>query len=274
VQFCWSKRFLEGGFMSGSNEDREATESNLNLDQSFGSRLELRQLLATAAGTQEDHPRKGKISSDPQAYDEIFRKLTRRTGDMQKRLTLERKAAGDQWAILESHPQARRRLMIRNDRRFQSWGLYQCLLERFRDLMEHRPGEAAEAAELALEIAGSLDPAEHGRGRIADFQVGALAALGEARRRLSDLEGAREALLQARERLEEGTGDLLEEAELEHLRGRLHQDLGEPEAAERAFRRAGALYRRIGDPRLQTAGNDPGQGRHAHPRRAGGRRAR
>ena len=191
-------------------------------------------------------------------------------GEVQKRLRLERKMAGSQWAALEGHPQERRLLMVRNDGRLRSWGLYQCLLERSRILAEHQPLEAVQAAELAVEVARSLDPAEHGGQRIADFQAGALAALGNARRLHSDLAGAKKALEEALETLERGTGDPLEEAELEHLWGELQRDLGDREGAERSFRRASTLYRRIGDPRLQPG--SPADPKHGNARRrAGGR---
>ncbi|HYO12353.1 MAG TPA: hypothetical protein VE685_04055 [Thermoanaerobaculia bacterium] len=259
--------------MNSSSKDQDAAK--VNLDSSFESRLELRELLARAAETEDPASGVGRICIDPQAYDDIFEKITQGTGEAQKRLTRERKVAGDQWALLEGHPQARRRMMIRNDRRLQSWGLYQCLLERSRALAEHQPGEAVESAELACEVARRLDAAEHGAERIADFQASALAAIGDGCRRLSDFEGAREALVQARESLENGTGDPLEEAELEHLWSRLQEDLGDRDEAERALRRARILYRRIGDPRLQPGfPGDPVHGQTAHRQRAGGRRGR
>jgi tetratricopeptide (TPR) repeat protein len=259
--------------MDSSSKDRNATQ--VNLDSSFESRLELRQLLVLAAETEDSAAGKGRICIDPQAYDDIFKKITLGTGEAQKRLTRERKAAGDQWNLLEGHPQERRRMMIRNDRRLQSWGLYQCLLERYHTLAEHHPREAVEAVELALEVARRLDPAEYGMERIADFQANALAALGDGRRRLSDFEGALEALAQARESLESGTGDPLDEAELEHSWSRLQEDLGDEEEAERALRRARILFRRIGDPRLQPGfPGDPVHGQTAHRQRAGGRRGR
>lgn len=253
------------------NSSRRArAEADVNLDTSFGSRLELRQILLGAAGRKAPASREDRLSVDAAAYDDVFRRVMRSAEEAQKRLHRERKAATEQWSTLEGHPQERRRMMIRNDRRFQSWGLYQCLVERSRSLADQQPAEAGASAELALEIAQSLDPAEHGEERIADFRAAALAAFAEARRRLADFAGARRALEQARESLEEGTGDPLEEAELEHLWGKLHEDLDDAEEAGRAFRRASALYRRIGDPRLQTdsPAGDPGHGQA--PRRHAG----
>ena len=240
------------------------------------SKLNIRQLLFRVA--QADAPRSEGPLVDPAKYDEIFRKMTESVGDAQKRLARERKLAGTQWAALEKHPQARRMVMIRNDRRLQTWGLYKCLVERYRNLAEHNPREAAESAELALTVAQSLAPAQHGPERLADFLAGALSALGDSKRRLGDLDGALADFEAARENLEKGTGDPLEEAELEHLWAQLLRDLGEDDEADRALRRASTLFRRIGDPRLQDgwdgspedeSGHSMPHHHHRHARRSG-----
>lgn len=240
------------------------------------SKLNIRQLLFRVA--QVEAPHSEGPSVDPAKYDEIFRKMTQGVGDTQKRLARERKLAGAQWSALENHPQARRMVMIRNDRRLQTWGLYKCLLERYRHLAEYNPREAAESAELALTVAQNLDPARHGRERLADFRAGALSALGDSKRRLGDLDEALADFEVAREHLERGTGDPLEEAELEHLWARLLRDLGQDDEADRALRRASTLFRRIGDPRLQdgwdgTPEDESGHSMHHHHRHArrGGR---
>lgn len=259
----------------GKANRSEITEGDL-----FESRLAIRQLLTRVV--QAEAPRSECVSVDPAKYDEIFRKMTEGVGETQKRLARERKMASLQWAALENHPQARRMVMIRNDRRFQSWGLYKCLIERYRGLAEHNPRAAAESAELALAVARSLDPAKHGEERIADFLGGAMAARGDAKRRLGDLDGAVADFDEARESLERGTGDPLDEAELEHLWVQLLRDLGRDEEAERALRRASTLYRRIGDPRLQDGGDgSPGaedghhhDHHHHHRRHARGGRHR
>ncbi|HKV13165.1 MAG TPA: tetratricopeptide repeat protein [Thermoanaerobaculia bacterium] len=244
----------------------------------FDSKLNVRQLLFRMV--QAEAPAPESSLADPAKYDEIFRNMTQGVVDTQKRLARERKLAGIQGSALEKHPQARRVIMIRNDRRFQSWGLYKCFVERYRSLAEDNPPAAAEAAELALTVAQCLDPKEHGPERIADFLAGALSALGDSKRRLGDLDGALADFDAARENLEKGTGDPLEEAELEHLRARLLRDLGRDEEAESALRRASTLYRRIGDPRLQDgwdgspedeSGHHPVPHRH-HARRGGRQR--
>lgn len=227
------------------------------------SKLNIRQLLFQVA--RAEAPRSEGLSVDPSKYDEIFQKMAQGVGDAQKRLARERKLASAQWSALERHPQARRMIMIKNDRRLQTWGLYRCLLERYRHLAENNPRGAAESAELALTVAQSLDPARHGPERLADFLAGALSALGDAKRRLGDLDGALADFEAGRESLEKGTGDPLEEAELEHLWSRLLRDLGEDDEADRSLRRASTLFRRIGDPRLEDGWDGTPEDESGHP---------
>lgn len=186
----------------------------------------------------------------PDRYAEIFDRVAHALEDVQSRLLQERRSAPGQWSFLEVHPQPRRQIMIRNDRRLQTWGLYDLLLERSRRLAEPEPAKAVEMAELALTVAGSLDPERYGTERVADFRTAALASLGNARRLAGDLVGARMAFQQARLSLEFGTGDALEEANLSSLLAHLLCDLGEYAKAALALERATALYRRAGDPRV------------------------
>jgi tetratricopeptide (TPR) repeat protein len=206
-------------------------------------------IVALAARTRADEARQRSQSTDPKSYDEIFRRTAESANEIQKRIARERKHGQAQWLVLERHPQPRRLVMIRNDRRLHTWGLYQILLERSRGLASQNPRGAVQMAELALAVARCLDPEIHGEERTADFQAAALAALADAKRRLADREGAWGAYEAARECLEEGTGDPLERAELEILRARLLRDFGPEEEAERSLRRAGRLLRRIGDKR-------------------------
>lgn len=193
-----------------------------------------------------------KRAASPAAgrYDEAFQQVARTLEGEQERVARERRAAPGQWSFLENHPQQRRLIMVRNDRRLQSWGLYDLLLARSIELAERAPAEALDLADLALNIAGCLDPEQYGTERLADFRAAALASLGNARRLNGDLVGSRMAFQQARLNLEFGTGDLLEEANLTSLLAHLLCDLGEYQKASQALDRATALYRRTGDPRV------------------------
>ncbi len=205
---------------------------------------------------------------DPAVYDGIFDRMAQGVDETRKRLVAERKDASSRWEALEPHPQARRLVRIGNDRRFQTWGFHQFLLTRSRQLVEHDPKRALEAAELALAVAKSLSPAEHGEERTADLRAAAWTAIADARSHLGNADGAWDAVDCAEEALEDGTGDALEKAELEQVKARLFKALGYDEEAERAARRATNMYRRIGDGRVLE---EPGHRSHREVR---GRAAR
>jgi tetratricopeptide (TPR) repeat protein len=184
-------------------------------------------------------------------YDEAFRKVELRLAEVQERATRERRLAHDQWSSLEKHPPGRRLVMVLNDLRLHHWGLYDLIVEKSREAAAGDPGAAVHLAVLALAVAERLDPQTYGGERVADFKTFALAVLGDARRHAGDFAGARLAFSQARINLEMGTGDLLEEANLLSALVNLLCELGEYEKAGELLERAGALYRRLGDTRLE-----------------------
>jgi tetratricopeptide (TPR) repeat protein len=210
-------------------------------------------LAGTPAGISPMHPiDKPRSGADAETarYDEAFRNTEHRLAEAHDRIKRERHLASLQWGSLEGHPPARRLVMVRNDERLHHWGLYDLLLQRSRDAAEQDPAGAVMLAELALAVAERLDPEVYGEDRMADFKTGALAALGDARRKAGDFAGSRLAFSQARMHLEMGTGDLLEEAGLLGGLVNLLCDLGEYEKAAQSLDRASALYRRMGDAHL------------------------
>jgi tetratricopeptide (TPR) repeat protein len=196
------------------------------------------------------HPR-GAADGDTGRYDRAFHATESRLAEAQERTKKQRQLAGAQWSSLESHPPARRLVMVLNDERLHHWGLYHLLVEKSRYVAANDPAAAVSLAVLALAVADRLDPQVYGAERVADFKTCALAVLGDARRVAGDLAGARLAFSQARINLEMGTGDLLEEANLLAGLVNLLCDLGEYEKAAESLERAHALFRRLGDPRLE-----------------------
>jgi hypothetical protein len=233
-----------------------------NEDQQPGTRsvAPFERLAALIRGG-SDSVRRG-APADPEAYEAVFQRLSESLGGHRQRLARERQLGPRQWEALEKHPQARRLVRIRNDRRFQTWGFHQFLIQRSCTLAAADPRAAADAAELALAVARCLDPADYGEERVSDFRAEALAALAEAKRQQNDLAGAWVAFEAARDCLWEGTGDPLEKAELELLHERLLRDAGRQEDAELALQRARNLFRRIGDPRLESGNAPAGETRH------------
>jgi tetratricopeptide (TPR) repeat protein len=199
------------------------------------------------------HKTRPDLGDEAARYDDAFRRTELLLADAHDRVRRERHLANLQWASLEGHPHARRLVMVRNDERLHHWGLYDLLLDRSRAAAEADTADAAAVvslAELSLAVAERLDPEIYGPERIADFKTAALAALGDARRLAGDFAGARLAFSQARMNLEMGTGDVLEEAGLLGGLVNLLCDLGEYEKAARSLDRASALYRRMGDDKL------------------------
>src|SRR3954451_21004857 len=133
----------------------------------------VRRLIAQAAR----HARQGigpTIFLEDSRYEEALRRAVATTRREQARLAGEKQEAQRLWNLLESHPPMRRRFLIRNDRRLQTWGFYECLREHSQNLLEREPGAALEAADLALTVAQSLSPALYGEEQVHDFQAEAL----------------------------------------------------------------------------------------------------
>jgi tetratricopeptide (TPR) repeat protein len=155
----------------------------------------------------------------------------------------ERAEAPGLLAELLAQPPERRRLLLDNSRRFQSWGLCDLLLA---------PGgggseEAEERGRLALRLAGVLDSARYGAQRLEDLRARAWAQIGEARRLCGDLQAAARAFEDGAAHLRAGTGELLERATFLELRAALRLDQGRPAEAARLLQRALAIHRELGD---------------------------
>lgn len=193
----------------------------------------------------------GEDAGDAGRYDEAFRRTEQRLAEVREHVRRERHLASIQWTSLKDHPPGRRLVMVLNDTRLHHWGLYDLLVEKSRDAAEDDPAAAVNLAVLALAVAERLDPHLYGTERVADFKTFALATLGDVRRLAGDFAGARLAFSQARINLEMGSGDLLEEANLLSALVNLLCDFGEYEKAAVSLDRAGALYRRLDDPRLE-----------------------
>jgi tetratricopeptide (TPR) repeat protein len=241
-------------------EDRVYPDKTENLLRHTPSRQDaqkvVRQLLAgsrirpsSLGGRRRSRLGPGDDGASP--YDEAFQRTYRLLAKVHDQVRRERQLAGTQWESLKGHPPTRQLVMVRNDERLHHWGLYELCIEMSCATVQRDAAAAADLAELALAIAERLSPRGYGVERIADFKTAALTALGDARRRAGDLGAARLAFSQARIHLELGTGDHLEEAGLLSGLVSLLCDLGEYEKAARALERASALYRLLGDDRLE-----------------------
>jgi tetratricopeptide (TPR) repeat protein len=134
--------------------------------------------------------------------------------------------------------------------RFHTWGVCELLLQQSRIGGAEEPRRAAWLAEVAIAVAGRLDPGLYPLAMIETLQARAWGTLGNARRILSDFRGAEEAFDEADVHLTRGGGELLEKGSLLDLRASLRNAQGRTAEATRLLDRAVAVFRRIGQQHL------------------------
>jgi tetratricopeptide (TPR) repeat protein len=132
------------------------------------------------------------------------------------------------------------------------WGLFRAILDATRWYMVRDPQEAADIAQLALDITDLLDPlAVGGEAAAKDMRAQAFALLADCKRLASDLEGARAAIAEAWKWNEEGEGDPLDKAEILRVDASYAAAVGEFETAETILEKALSLARAADDAHLQ-----------------------
>ncbi len=117
-------------------------------------------------------------------------------------------------AELLRHTLARRELLVRNSRRFQSLALCGLLLARSHQESPAGPWQGERLATLALILVDSLDVEWYGAWALADARARCWMQIGNARRLAADLPGAEQAFGAAEAHLRQGTGDWEERARL------------------------------------------------------------
>jgi len=162
-------------------------------------------------------------------------------------LAAERAEAPSRLAELLEHPPERREMLMRNHPRFQTWGLFERLIEDVQEQSFTAPQAAEDLARLALSLADVLDPSYYGAERIDDLRARAWGYVGNARRIRFELRGAEEAFEKAQVHLRLGTRDSLERGLLLDLRASLLRDQRRFAAAERLLLRALQIYQGVGE---------------------------
>ena len=162
------------------------------------------------------------------------------------RLENEREAAVALSDELLAHPQQRRLTLIKNSRRFQTWGLSEYLIDQSFACRFDHPSRGVDLAELSVAVAEKLDDERYGRRAVND-QIGrAWAYLGNALRVQSDLRGAGKAFSESRRFFAEGTRDELDRALWLRFHSHLLTTRSEFEMARSQQDQAIAIYRRCG----------------------------
>jgi tetratricopeptide (TPR) repeat protein len=162
-------------------------------------------------------------------------------------LATERAEAASRFAELMEQPSERWEILLRNHRRFQTWGLLEWLLEHCREQFFVDPLSAESFARLSLALSDLLDAGYYGADRIEDLRARAWGFIGNARRIRFEFQAAEEAFETAYLHLRKGTGDVLERALLFELQGNLLRSQRRFSKAERLLLRALRIYREVGE---------------------------
>lgn len=188
----------------------------------------------------------GSQPQSPVGYGEVLDRLSPRAVQLEADAEKERSEALALLAQLLEQPAERRVLMVRNNPRFYTWGLFDLLLAKSREQSFENADLSEAFAWLGLEIANHLEP-RYGRERAEDLRARAWAAIGNAHRLRSDLKSAEEAFQVAAAHLEQGTGEVMERAAFFDLHASLLRAQRRFDAALSLLRRAYSIFLRFGE---------------------------
>lgn len=200
---------------------------------------------ATGRGGRPD--REAAEDGEDDEYDGLLEEVLRALAPRLARLARERAEAPARWAELAADPATRWDWRVRNEPRFQSYGLAEHLVEECRRLWSDDPARAQAVAELAVTVIGTLDPQEHLAVALADLEAEAWSCVANCLRIRSDVRRVEEIFDLAEELRLQGGGDPVEEAMLLDLRGSYLIDQRRFRTAEKVLRRAIRLFRKAGD---------------------------
>lgn len=156
------------------------------------------------------------------------------------------------WARLKSLPPQERRRLVEADGEYHAWALCERLCAESEKAAAHDVSRAMELADLALRVADLVPGEKDWRARLQGY---AWAHIGNARRVASDLLGADDALLQARELWSHGGASgfsPLEESRLFDLAASLRRDQRRFEEAIDLLDQASKVASRTSNVRILT----------------------
>nr|MDP9121709.1 hypothetical protein [Acidobacteriota bacterium] len=174
----------------------------------------------------------------------------RRTLRRQRIVERERERAAPLVAALLAGQRRLRDLSEGEARLLRGLPMVELLLAQSRTLRHRDPRQMLQYTELALHAIERLAPQRYGPTLITDLHAQAWAELGNARRIMADLPGAWEALLQAQQWAERGSGDPLLLARIADFTASLLADQRRFGEAAKVLERVHSLYRRLHDRHL------------------------
>jgi tetratricopeptide (TPR) repeat protein len=126
--------------------------------------------------------------------------------------------------------------------------MFDTVIEAASAVAPNDPFLGEETALVAYELARSLSKQDSAEALGNDLQSEAMVEVVICRRLAADWRGSAEALKEARNHRERGTGEPLLEARLLSIQASLETDTGRLEQAEASLARAAAIYRKAGNP--------------------------
>ena len=157
-------------------------------------------------------------------------------------LARERAQAPSLFVELTAYDVTQRGLIVRNDPRFRTWGLFELLIERSLELAVRDSAYAEELGLLALRLSDQLDPLVYDARLIEDYRGRAWAHIGNTRRVRSDLRGAEDAFEKADTHLRKGSLESVERAIFLDFKASLRRDQRRFEEAARLLHRAVSIF--------------------------------
>jgi len=191
------------------------------------------------------HPSEPSRSATQNSYQHILEQAFTTAETYLSWIGSVRREAPELLASLLRQPWERWPLLVRNGRRYRSWGLVDLLLEESR--RRKCPEEVETLVAISLEILDQLEEGgSDGRALVfaRDLRARAWACRGSLLGRQGEALAAREAFSQAAELLDEGSGDPLEEAFIDRLVACFLAEQGQTAEALRMLRQVLAIYRR------------------------------
>ena len=180
-------------------------------------------------------------------YSLAFDRSLRFLESWQRAYARERAEAPSLLSVLLNHPVERQKLLLRNHPRFQTWGLFELLLQQSHEQVFKEASSSEELARLALTLSSYLDSAFYGTERIEDYRARAWSYIGNSLRIQAALSDADKAFEEALRHLRKGTGDSLERANLLPLKASLRRFQGRFDESSQLLRRSIDIFREAGE---------------------------
>lgn len=199
--------------------------------------------------------RRGRRPAAGEEHQEVIRRVAdekkAEAASSRSAITLERDEASTLFAELETHSPEERRNRVWNDPRYQTWGLFEQLIDRSHEILPQDPRKAEDLVRLALDVAEQLDVSRYGTPVLEAAKARAFIHLGNTFRVLSDFRQAEQAFQTAELHFGRSWLDPLDEGLLLEARAAFRRAQGRFDDALRLLDTAIGIYREVNEPHFQ-----------------------